>query len=431
MKKYVNNFNWLFVEKIIRILGGLFITVWISRYLGPDGFGVLSYALAFIGFFSWASHLGLDQILVRELTKFPHKADQILGSAFGLKLMGALLSIILIIIAIESIMQVDELVRGAVGLASLIYIFRAFDVIDFYYQAKVLSKFSTIARNLAFIIVLGLQVYLIVAKYPVLYFVAVTVIDALLAGFFMLYLYRKTGNSIMKWKFNGAMAVELMKYSWPLMIGGFLVSIQMKVDQVMIGSMLNISDVGIYSVAVRLSEFWFFIPTIIASTLMPYFISLKETNYELYRERFYQLFSFMFWLGMIVGGVVFLLGQEAILFLFGESYKNAYGALIFNIWGGIFIAQGLAASIWLISEGMQTYSLYIQMMAVSINIVLNILLIPTLGITGAAISTFLTYFLATWVFGLFFKKLRSITLMMIQASLPHHMYSYLKGRGHE
>ena len=431
MKKYVYNFNWLFVEKTIRILGGLFITIWVSRYLGPEGFGVLSYALAFVAFFSWASQLGLDQIVVKEITKKPDDVDRILGSAFALKLIGALVSIALITIAIGFVMDVDELVQLAVGLTSLMYIFRAFDVIDFYYQAKVLSKFSTIARNVAFLSVLVLQVYFIVAEYPVLYFVAATMIDVCLAAVFMLYLYGKTGDKIKKWKFNHTVAVDLMKYSWPLMISGFLVSIQMKIDQVMIGSMLNITDVGIYSIAVRLSEFWFFVPTIIASTLMPYFITLREENYHLYRERLCQLFSFMFWLGVIVGLIVFVLGEEAILYLFGESYGRAYGALLYNIWGGIFIAQGLAASIWLISEGMQKYSLYIQMMAVSINIILNILLIPVLGIEGAAISTLLTYFLATWLFGLFFKKLRGVTVMMIYASLPHHMFLYLKGRGHE
>ena len=225
-----------------------------------------------------------------------------------------------------------------------------------------------------------------------------------------------------------SMSKKLIRDSWPLMISVFLISIHMKIDQVMIDKMMNIEAVGIYSVAVTLSQSWFFLPTIIVSTLMPYFISLKQRDEVLYRLRLVQLLSWMFWIGVVVGVGVFFLGEEIIIILFGHEYSGAYGALLYNIWGGIFIAQGLAASIWMIAENYQKYRLYVQILAVGVNIVLNIMLIPVVGIAGAAISTFLTHFLATWVFGLLFRELRPITMMMMQASFPHHMILHLKGK---
>jgi O-antigen/teichoic acid export membrane protein len=200
----------------------------------------------------------------------------------------------------------------------------------------------------------------------------------------------------------------------------------MKIDQVMIAGILNIEEVGVYSIAVRISEAWYFIPTIIVSTLMPYFLSLREKDRGLYKERLCQLLSFMFWLGVLAGVTTFFIGEKAIFFLFGDQYSNAFSALLINIWGGIFIAQGLASSIWMIAENLQIFRVYIQVMAVCANIIFNIILVPILGIAGAAISTFLTYFLATWVFGLLFRDLRLITLMMIKASFPNYMVSYFK-----
>jgi len=251
--------------------------------------------------------------------------------------------------------------------------------------------------------------------------VAAYAIEACLAGFLMLYLYVKTEGHVKKWTFDRTTVAELFSYSWPLMISVFLISIHMKIDQLMIGSMMSLEDVGVYSIAVRISESWYFIPTIIVSTVMPYFIALKERDEDLYRERLMQLLSCMFWLGVFVGIATYFIGRDAVVFLFGDEYEGAYYALLFNIWGGIFIAQGLAASILMIAENLQKFRLYIQIMAVCTNIAMNTMLIPILGISGAAISTLLTYFFATWVFGLIFRDLRPVTFMMIKAILPHYM----------
>ena len=423
-KKYLYNFNWLFVEKIIRIFGGLFVGIWIARYLGPHDFGILSYGLAFIAFFSWASDLGFSQIVVRELTKHPEKSSLILGSSLLMKLIGGAVAIVLCAISISFIKSDDMLVVLVVLLLSMTYIFKAFDVIDYYYQAKILSKYSVFSRNIAFVCSSMLKVYFIIAEYSVVYFVVASVLEALLVGVFLVYLLVKSGHSIKAWHFDLTVAKKLISDGWPLMISIFLISIHMKVDQLMIESMMNIEAVGIYSVAVNLSQAWFFIPSIIVSTLMPYFVSLKERDKDLYQQRLMQLFTFMFWLGVLVGVSVFLVGREAVVFLFGDEYEGAYHALLYNIWGGIFIAQGLACSIWMVVENQQRYRLYVQILAVCVNIISNIILIPMLGITGAAISTFLTYFLATWLFGLFFKQLRPVTLMMIRASVPLFLISY-------
>lgn len=428
MKEYINNFNWLFVEKIIRVLGGVFVGIWVARYLGPVDYGVISYGLAFIAFFSWVSHLGLIQIVVRELTKYPDKSNQILGSAFLLKIIGAVISICLIAISVVAIKPDDDLMILVIVLLSITYFFQAFEVIDYYYQAKVLSKYSAFSRSVAFISSSAVKIYLIYAGYSVAYFVMASVLEALLVAALLVYLFLENGHAIRAWRFNLSLAKNLLKDSWPLMVSVFLISIHLKIDQVMIDSMISIKAVGIYSVAVTLSQAWVFVPAIAVSTLLPYFISLKERDEIAFRRRLMQLLSCMFWIGVLVGVGALCIGKEAIIFLFGNEYSGAHDALTYNIWGGIFVAQGMASSIWMIAENQQVFRLYVQIMAVCVNIVLNIVLIPILGIQGAAISTFLTHFLATWVFGMFFRELRMITFMMIKAALPHYMIIRLNGR---
>jgi O-antigen/teichoic acid export membrane protein len=426
LNKYIFNFNWLLVEKVIRIFGGLFIGVWVARYLGPRDFGIFSYALAFIAFFSWLSQLGMNQIIVREITKYPDKTDEILGSAFFMKLIGAIFSVGLIFFAINFIKPEDSLVKLVTLLLSLVYIFQSLDIIEFFYQAKVLSKYTVIAKSTAFLSSFALKIFFILNEFSVVYFALANVIDILLAGALLVFVFVKTGHSIKNWKFDKIIAVELIKYSWPLMISSFLISIHMRIDQLMIERMLDMKEVGVYSIAVRFSECWYFIPAIIVSTLMPYFVSLRKKDDALYKKRLIQLLSFMFWLGVFVGVITLTFGQEVIVFLLGSKYANSYTALVFNIWGGIFIAQGLASGIWLIAENLQFYRVYVQIISAFFNIVSNLILIRIMGISGAAISTFLTYFVATWVLGLFFREIRPAVFMMIKSTSPYYACSFLK-----
>lgn len=407
---------------------GLAVSVWVTRYLGPHDFGLLSYSLAFIAFFSWLSDLGLRQITVRELTKYPEKKDQILCTVFVLKLIGAILSVLLIATSISYLKPDDDLLRLVIWLASLSYILQTFSVIDLFFQSRVLSKYTAMASACSIVATSALKIYFIVAKYSVVYFAMATLFDLLVTGILLTVFFISTGSSIRAWRFNPSLAAELLKYAWPLMISTFLISIHMRVDQVMIERMLSIEQLGVYSVAVRLSEFWFFIPGIAVSTMMPYFVSLREIDYDLYARRFQQILSFMFWMGAVVGVFTVLVGRSLLSFLYGEAFEGAYWALVFNIWSGIFVAQGLASSLWLITENLQIYRLYVQIAAVAINLAANGMLIPVIGISGAAISTLLTHFISAWVLGFVFVKTRSMTSMMIAGVSPMYMISFIRDR---
>jgi len=421
--KIIKNISWLFFDKAIRILGGIFIGVWLARYLGPYDFGLLNYALAYTAFFSVFVHLGLNQIVIRELLKQPKITPYLLGTAFGLKLLGAFLAIMSILGSLL-LMEMDAVKKLLILIIASGFIFQSIDVIDYFYQAKILSKYTVIARNIAFIVSSGLKVFLIVNEYEVIYFAATNVIDLILSGVFMIIIFRRNKYYIGTWRYSKEIAKRLMLYSWPLALSTLLISIYMKIDQVMIDALLNSEQVGVYSVAVRLSEFWIFIPSILISSLMPYFVELRKKNQLHYQQRLMQLYSVMFWMGICVGSVTFLFGETIIRLSFGEVYSGAYEALVFNIWSGIAISQGLARGIWLIGEDLQKYRLYNNLIGVSLNISMNLLLIPRFGIAGAAIATLVTQSLGVWFFSFLWKPLRVSTWNMIKAVNPIYLISF-------
>lgn len=426
-KAIIHNVSWLFIDKIVRIVGGILIGVWIARYLGPTNYGILNYSIAFVAFFSFLSKLGLDQIVVRELARNNSSRDKILSSAFTLKLLGSILALVFAIISILFIKS-DSTTHIIVALITLGYIFQSYDVIDYFFQSKMLSKLVVIARTSGFILSSLLNIYFILNKSDVIYFGFTILINIILSSFFLILIYLNYGNKLKFSSFNIKYAKTLLSYSWPLMISTFFITIYSRIDQVMIDMFLNSKEVGIYSVAVKLSNYWLFIPGILVNTLMPYFVKLREENMSKYKLKMVQLFSVMFWMGLLVGLIILFWGKPLIVLLYGAEYATSHQALVYNIWSGIFISQAMARGIWLISENLQKYRLFNNIFAVSLNIIGNIILIPKFGIVGAAVATLITQGLGTWVFGFVWKPLRSSNLDIIKSVNPKYIISFINER---
>lgn len=416
-----NNFSWLFFDKLFHLIVGLFVTVWVARYLGPENYGIFNYAVAYTAFFSLFVNFGFANIIIREVVKYPNKTNIYLGTAFCLKLIGAAISISLIVISLI-VYQFDHIVKVTILLVAVGFIFQSFDVIDFYYQSLMLSKYVVFARNLSFILSSFFKIFLIINDYSVTYFALAFSIDILLSALFLIIVYKITGKKLNKWRFDRKIAGDLLRDSWPLAANIFLVSIHIRIDQVMIKSMLDLEQTGIFSVAVKISEYWYFIPGILVQTLMPYFVKLRQINHSFYENRLMQLYSIMFWMGFLIGIITILFGKSLILILFGVEYLGAYQALVYNIWKGIFISQAVARGIWIINENVQRYRIIVNVLAVLTNIILNIYLISYMGISGAALSSLISIGISTWLYALFVKPLRSSTFAMIKSISPIYLF---------
>jgi len=419
--RILKNIGWLFFEKIFRSMGMLVVGIFVARYLGPEQFGLLNYAIAFVFFFSFLSDLGLHQIVVRELKTTPERLQSLLGTAFSMKLLGGAIAIVLSAIVIMVLRSENPEIRPLVFLIAAGFIFQSLDVIDYYFQSRILSKYVVLARNVAFLFSGTLKITFILLGLDVFWFAAAGTLDVAFASLFMVMAYKRSGASLLNWGLNIQIARELFKYSWPLMLSALLISIHMRIDQVMIGGILGNAEVGLYSVAVRLTEFWYFIPALIVSSLLPYFIELRASDYQSYLAKLKQLYSLMFWAGVAIGLFMLVAGEQLIVLLLGEVYRSAYVALMLNIWAVVFVFQGVVRGIWLIAEDLQRYRLFNNIFAVCLNIAGNMLLIPRLGIAGAAFATLISQAVTLWIFSLIWKPMRSSTLDLIKAVNPLFM----------
>jgi PST family polysaccharide transporter len=395
----------------------LFVGIWVARYLAPEQFGILSYALAFVMLFTTFSKLGLDNIVVRNLVKHPELAEETLSTAFMLKLVGGVLSLVISVGAVALLRPADTLTISIVAIIAVGMVFQSLDVIDLWFQSKVQSKYTVYAKNTAFLLASACKVGLILWHAPLIYFAWITLIEIAIAAVALVVVFRLRNTNLKRWCPKLRTARRLLKDSWPLILSGLTVMVYMRIDQIMLGEMLGANSVGIYSAAVRLTEAWYFIPSAIAISVFPSVIEAKGISEELYHSHLQKLYRLTVWLAIAIAIPVTIFSSEIISILYGANYLGAEKVLTIHVWTCVFIFLATISGQYLITENYTKISLLRTSAGAIVNVVLNLILIPKYGIRGAAVATLISQFTVAF-FIIFIKKTRHQSFMMFRALIP-------------
>ncbi len=415
IRRYGANTAWLMGEKLLRMFMGLFVGIWIARYLGPEQFGLLSYAQSFVFLFTAIATLGLDSIVVRELVKDNSQRNVLLGTAFTLKLIGSLCILPLLWFGVQFTSN-DSYTNLLIFIIASGTIFQSFNVIDFYYQSSVLSKYVAFANTITLAISSIVKVVLILNEASLLAFAIVGVFDTVILSIGLIYFYwQKTHHSLREWQFDRVVAKRLLVDSWPLILSSVMISLYMKIDQVMIKEMLDNNAVGQYAAAVRISEAWYFLPMAICNSIFPAIINAKKVDEVLYYQRLQRLYGFIIWISILVALPITLASDLIIDLLYGHDYAESSRILSINIWAGIFVGISIVKGKWQLSENYTYLHWYGSIWAVLINIILNLWLIPLYGATGAALATLVTRIQGSYIINFFFPIMRYQNTLIIRA----------------
>jgi PST family polysaccharide transporter len=418
LRGIIANTGWLFADRILRMGVGLFVGVWVARYLGVQQFGVFNYATAFVALFSTLSTLGLDAIVVRSIVREPEKRAEILGTAFWLKLLGGIAALVLAVSCIMVVRHDDSLTISLVAILSSVGIFQAFDTIDLWFQSQVQSKYTVIAKNTAFVVITLVKVILISIHAPLIAFAWAALGEIGLGAIGLIIYYRVRGYSPWLWPWSLPLAKTLLKESWPLILSGVTIMIYMRIDQIMLGQMVGDKAVGLYSAATRISEVWYFIPMAMASSVSPAIYAAKEVSESLYYRRIEQFLRLLSWLSIVVAVPMSFLSGTIITILFGKSYEASAYILAIHIWASLFVFMGVGTSSWFIAEGLTQFALRRTIIGAITNVFLNIFLIPAYGGVGAAIATVISQAFASFLSNATHPKTRKIFNIQVKSLIP-------------
>jgi len=412
--RYLKNTSWVLGERILRIFVALFIGVWVARYLGPENFGILSYAQSFVAIFSAFSSLGLNNVLVRELVKTPENRNVFLGTSFGLQTVGSTILMLCLIVSIY-LNDNEALTNQIIIILGLLTFLKSFGVITSYFQSVVKSRFVVIPSIISLGISSILKVVLILKGFPLIYFVYVLVFDIVFITSGQIFNYFKNGYSVLKWKFSWGKAKYLLRDSWPLILSSIMISIYMKIDQVMIKELMDNDSVGQYAAAVKLSQAWYFVPSVICASLFPAIVNAKMKSAQLYKTRLQKLYNLMVLLAFSLVIPTMLFSEWLVDLTYGPEYQLTAKVLSVHVLAGVFVFLGVSNSKWLLNENLQKYGTLCLSLGMITNVVLNFVLIPEIGIIGAAYATLISQFTSTLIGPLLFKKTRPSFFMMIKS----------------
>lgn len=415
LKLVIENFSWLLGDKILKLSLGMITTVLIARYLGPSDFGLLNYSIAFVSIISVISSLGLDQIIVRKLVLFPKDKHEIIGTAFFLRIVGSILLITLSILLISIIRPGDTLSLLLIVAISIGTAFQSLDVIDFWFQANLKSKYTVYAKNISFVTISILRILLIILDASIITFAIAILLENILSGLLLISTYVYSKEKLFYWRIKISKAKELLRESWPLILSSLAIMFYMRIDQIMLKELVGDKSVGIYSAAVRLAEVWYFIPMTIVNSVFPVIVETKQQDEALYYRRMAKLYAVMTWIGIVIALFTTFFSGYIIELLYGNQYAGAEEILALNIWAGIFVFQGVARGAWLINENLQKYSFYYTAGACLLNVVMNFILIPIMQGKGAAIATITSYGFSVLIIPLFIKKTRESSIQLLKS----------------
>ncbi|MCK0505738.1 flippase [Aromatoleum anaerobium] len=424
--KILGNTGWLFFDKVLRMGMGLFVGVWVARYLGPEQFGLFNYATAIVALFTAVATLGLNNIVVRDLVKNPEDASATLGTAFLLQLIGGWLAFISAVIAVTFMRPDDTTARVIVAIFGFAMVFKATDVVRYWFESKVQSKYIVWVENAAFLVFAAIKVALILGAAPLVAFVWIVLAEAALVALLLLAIYVHLGNKLGAWRYQYARAKSLLRDSWPLILSGLAAMLYMRIDQVMLGQMLGNQAVGVYSAAARISEIWYFVPVAIVSSIFPGIVKLKAQNNDLYLSRLQKLYDSLIAISVFVALATTASSHLIVGLLYGAHYSDAATILSIQIWAGIFVTMGISRGPWIITEGLQKYTYRYIGLAMLVNIVCNSFLIPAFGAVGAAVSSIAAQATTALLAPALFAPTRVSVIMLLRSANPIRWFVVLR-----
>ena len=378
------NSAWLLADRVVRLGIGVVVGAWVARYLGPIAFGKLAYATAIAGLFVAISELSLESITVRALVARPEATPRLLGSALVMRFWGGLAGVALSCITGWLLRADDVLILIMVALVASTFLVTPLNVAEFIFQARLENRVPVAARFAAFIVTNVLRIALVLGGASVVAFAVVPLVECVLGVIALAAFLRGAGLSVWSWRFDREEAVELARQATPLIAAGFAALMVLRLDQLLIGQILGDKAVGIYAAAARLTEAAQFALAGLAIPLLPAMLALRAHDPARYRLESERLFTILLGVGIAAAIVVSLAAPAIVRLLYGPDYEETIGVLRIHAWSLAFGAVGVAVGSYLIAEGLTWFALFRAGGALLVNVALNVVLLPRLGVEGAA-----------------------------------------------
>lgn len=413
--RYFNNSIWLLMYRLITAFMHLLFNVVIARLYHGEVFGTINYTLSIVSILGVFTALGLESILIDEFSKNQKEKETILTTSLMLRAGVSLITILLVFVFFAFCAPIDSFSEHILKIQVWMLFAQSFEVVNSWLISESKSKVNVRNTAVSQFICSIFQILALVFWNSIEWYVALTVVQTLGIGILNLLYFNK--NKTLKYKWDFAAAKNLLNRSYHLILTNFTIVLYTQLDKIMIEGFTSRVEVANYSVAVSLCNIWGFIPLAFANSYAPkIFILKKEKPRQEYESALIRLWSMVFGMSIMFAGIMFVFSQLIVLMLYGSEYEKAIPLLrILSISNFFAVLGSVRGSTWIIAENKQKYSKYYCVFGTVLNILLNYLLIPHIGGTGAAIATLSTEIMVAVIAPLFFSETRKFVVLLLKS----------------
>lgn len=420
--KIIRNASWIIVSKLLQAVFAFIIGILTARYLGPSNYGLINYAASLVTFVVPISQLGYNNTLVQELTNNPQNEGKILGSSILFSLVSSVFCMVGVISFAAVANFNDRETVLIVAIYSMNLLFQTLDLIQYWFQAKLMSKYSSVATLIAYAVVSCYKLVLLVTRKSVYWFAASHAIDYFLIAFILVILYRRLGGQ--KLSVDISLGKSMFDKSKYYIVTGLMVAIFSQTDKIMLQNMLGEDATGYYSAAVAIASVSSFVYVAIIDSFRPVIFSDQgnEARFELNLKR---LYAIVIYLSLAQSAVMTLFADLFVNVLYGAEYVSSVEALRIIVWYITFSYLGSIRNIWILAKNKQKYLWSINASGAALNVILNYILIPSFGVSGAAIASLFTQMFTNFLIGFVIPPIRKNNTLMIESLNPKYICSLL------
>lgn len=412
--KEVKNAGWLISEQVFGMFLSLLVGLLTARYLGPSNYGALNYTASFVAFFVPFATLGMEGVVIKKLILRPQDEGTYLGSCILFRL-GSSVICMAGVTWLMYVLNPDDTIKAClVAIQSFQLAFRSVHVLDSWFRRHLKSKYVSIGKMVAAVVVATYKVVLLVCNKSIIWFAFSNTLSDCMIALMMYLFYNREKTQKLRFRFH--LGGEVFAESYHFVISGLVSVLYTQMDKIMIGHYLQDEDVGLYTTALTICGLWTFVPLAVINSFTAKIMELKNSGNEMqYRRRLCQLYSFVIWLCLVVAVIITLLGRFIIQILYGDAYLGAVPSLQIAVWFETFSMIGSCRSIWVLCENKNKYVKYYLGIGAAVNLVLNAMLISLWGIRGAALATLVTQFVTAIVAPMLFRQTRAHTRLVWDA----------------
>lgn len=420
----IQNAKWIIGCKIVQSLIQLLVGMLSARYLGPSNYGLISYAASVVAFMVPVMQLGMRSTLVQEYVVSPEREGQILGTSLVLNLLSGVACIVAVACFAAASSAGDQVTILICSLYSLQLIFQALEMLQCWFQAKLLSKYSSLAMLGGYIIVSAYKIFLLVTRKSVYWFALSHSVEFCVIGAAMIVIYKRLGGQ--RLSFSRTLARELFSRSKYYILANMMVVVFGNTDHMMLKLMIGDAENGFYTAAATCASVPNFVYMAILDSARPTVLESKKISQEAFEKNVSRVYSFLIWLSLAQSLCYVLLAKPIVWILYGAEYARAVPVLCILVWNIAFSYMGSARNIWILGEGKHNVLWKINLTGALGNVILNAIMIPIWGACGAAFASVLTQIFTNFILGFIMPSIRPNNRLLLKGLDPRLLWDLLK-----